>query len=77
MLYTKIQPQSFLCSGEKDIKSFYHILAGQPSCSKVQNHLTSYQYLFDRRPCVKSGDNWVSSFREKRLLKITQFYTCI
>ena len=35
MLYTKIQLQSFLSSGEE---VFYHIWAWQPSCSKEPNN---------------------------------------
>ena len=33
MLYTKIQPQSFLSSWKEDFKCVYHIWAWQPSCS--------------------------------------------
>ena len=32
MLYTKVQPKTFLSSGEKDFQVFYHIWAWQPSC---------------------------------------------
>ena len=41
MLYTKIQPQSFLELEKKIFKCFYHIWAWQPSCSMIQNHLNS------------------------------------
>ena len=40
MLYTKIQPQSFLCSGEEGFLSVMvdHIWAWQPSYLMTQNH---------------------------------------
>ena len=66
MLYTKIQPQSFLSSEEE---VFYHIWAWQPSCSMVQKHLTKLSTSFDRRPYMKSGENWSSNFREEDIYK--------
>ena len=39
MLYTKIQPQSFLSTGEEKCNCFYHIWAWQSFCSIMQNHL--------------------------------------
>ena len=49
MLYTKIQPQSFLGSGEKKIKLFYHIWAWQPI---LQNFLNKLLVLLRQKaPC--------------------------
>ena len=58
MLYTKIQPKSFLGSGEENFKYFYHIWAWQPFCLVVQNYLNKLLVLLDRRPPVKSDENW-------------------
>ena len=77
ILYTKIQLQSFLSTGDTDsylipsFKCFYHIWPRQPSCSVVQNHLKNCQHPFDKRPHVKSGENWSSGFREEDVLKIS------
>ena len=50
MLYTKIQPQSFLGSGEDDF--FYHIWAWWPSCSMGQNHSYKLSIPFRQKaPC--------------------------
>ena len=45
--------------------SFYHIWTWRPSCSIAWNIWTNWQYRFDRRPNVKSGENCSSSFREE------------
>ena len=50
MLYTKSQSQSFLSSGEENIKSFYHIWAWQPSCSMMWNHMNSADTLLTEGP---------------------------
>ena len=65
MLYTKIQSRSFRSTGEEDFKCFYHIWAWKPSCSMMHNHLNRVSNPFDRRPNVKSGENWSSGFRKK------------
>ena len=66
MLYTEIQPQSFLSSGEDCFKCFTnHILAWQPSCSMAQNHADKLSPSYDRRPIVKSGDNCLSGLQKK------------
>ena len=46
-----------LCSGEKDFKCCYHILS----------------LPFDRRPHVKSGDNWSSGFTGEGVLRLEDF----
>ena len=60
MVYTKIQPQSFLSYKEE----FYHIWAWQPSYSMVRNQLTKLSASLDRRPHVKFGENYSRGFRE-------------
>ena len=64
MLYTKIQPQSFLGSGE-DFKCFYHIWACQTSCSIVQNHLNKLLVSLQQKASCKSWLKLPSSFREE------------
>ena len=60
MLYTKIQPQCFLGSGEEDFKYFFFfffLTIWQLSCSIMQNHLDKLIiYPSDRRSHVKSGE---------------------
>ena len=53
MLYTNIQPQSFLVLKKKKIKKcFYHVWAWWPSCSMVQNHLNKLTIpLWQKVPC--------------------------
>ena len=65
MLITKMQLQSFLVL-EKKILSFFFSIFGHGG-HLVQWHgtiQTNFQYRFDRKPYVKSGDNCSSSFRE-------------
>ena len=71
MLYTKIQPQSFLGSGEEDFKSFYYVIGMPwPSCSMARSHSNKFQYPFDRRPHVTAGENFSCGFREEDILCI-------
>ena len=51
MLYTKIQPQSFLCSGEKDFKAFLPNMDMAVIFFQWRVTIqTNCQYPFDRRP---------------------------
>ena len=43
---------------------FYHMWAWRTSCSIVLNHLNKLTIPFDRRPQMKYGENWSSTFRE-------------
>ena len=76
MLYTKIQPQSFLSTGEEDFYLFCHIWAWLPSCSMMQKHLNKVSTsLRQQAPC----EIWwklVKWFKRRRL-KISWFYTYI
>ena len=70
MLYTKIQPQSFLSSGEDfSVFTIYgHV------CYIVQWReiiRTKCQYPFDRRLHVKSGENGSSGLKEEVLKNYT------
>ena len=76
MLYTKIQPQSFFGSAEKEFKCFYHISEWRPSCSRCRSIWTNCQNPFDRKPHLKSGEIFVNTF-QRRSLKITRFSTYI
>ena len=67
MLYTEIQPQSFLGSREED---FLQFLPYTDMVAILQNHLTNWQYPFDRKPHVISGENCSSSFRKKTFKKL-------
>ena len=78
MLYTKIQPQSFLGSGEEEFQEFlpYMDMAailfnGTKPFEQIGNTLLTETH-------VKSGENRSScKFQTGRYLIITQFYTCI
>ena len=66
MLYTKIQPQSFLCSGEEDFQEILPHIDIAPSCSIARNHLNKMVILpFRQKARVKSGENCSSSLREE------------
>ena len=76
MLYIKIQPQSFLDSGEEDFLSF--------KCFTIYGHgghlvhwrgtiRTNWQYPFPRRPHVKSSENCSSSFRDEDIKTLHNF----
>ena len=67
MLYTKIQPQSFLSTGEEDFSVFSPnmgmtaiLFSGAEPFEQIVN-----KQSFDRRPHVKSGENWWRGFREE------------
>ena len=68
MLYTKIQPQSFLGSGEEDFQEFYHIWAWWPSCSIVRNHLNKMGKPFRQKANMKSIE-YVRAVSEKNTFK--------
>ena len=66
MLHIKMQPQSFLGSGEEEFKCINNIIYGQGG-HLAQWHgttQTNCQYPFDRKPNVKSGENRSRGFRE-------------
>ena len=52
---------------------FYHIWAWWPSCLMVRKHLNKWQYPFDRRSHVKSGENCSSGLREEEIFKLHNF----
>ena len=52
MLYTKIQPQSFLSTGEED---FYKYVQSSHLVQWCKTFWTNCQHPFNRRPHVKSG----------------------
>ena len=62
MLYSKIQPQSFLSSGESVFTIYGH---GSQLVQWCRTIWTICQYRFNRRPHVKSGESWSSDSREK------------
>ena len=53
MLYTEIQPQSFLASGEEDFKCFNHISAWRPFYFKDRDHLYNFSIPLNTRLHVK------------------------
>ena len=75
-IYTKIQPQSFLGSGEEYFQEFLPYKDMAAILFNCMKHLNKLACTFDRRPHhVKSGENCSSV--KRRNLKITQFYRCI
>ena len=68
MVYTKIQSQSFLGSGGADFKGFTIYGYGGHLVQWCSTICTNCHYPFNRRPHIKSDENWLSGF-----LKITQF----
>ena len=76
MLYTEIQPQSFLGSGEDFLSAFYHITC---TCMGMVAMLFIGAELFEQIvsiPHVKSDENWSSGFRED-ILRLHNLYTRI
>ena len=65
MLYTKIQPQSFLGSGEEDFECFTMYRHGSHLAQWRGTIRTNYQYPFDRKSPLKSGENCSNGFREE------------
>ena len=66
MLYTKIQPQSFLGSGEEHFKvclSYMFIAATLFNCAEPFEKIGNTS--FDRRSHVKSGENCSNGFRKE------------
>ena len=66
MLYTKIQSQRFLSTEEEDFKAFLSYL---DMATIMFNGAEPFKQIanipsFDRRPDVKSGENWSSGFLE-------------
>ena len=76
ILYTKIQPKSFLGSGE-DVLAFYHISAWRPSCSMVRNHSNKLSIPFRQKMLCEIWRKLLTRFQRRRHLKDTQFYTWI
>ena len=64
-LYTKIQPQSFLGSGEEDFQEFLRYMDRAAICSIACNHLNKLAMFFRQKDHVKSGENCSSRFREE------------
>ena len=65
MLYTKIQTQSFLGPREEDFKVFSPYMGMAAILSIGAEPFEVIDHPFDRRPHVKSGENWPSSFKEE------------
>ena len=64
MLYTKIQPESFLGSRE-DFQEFLPYMDMAPFCSIMRNLLNKLAIPFRQKAHMKSGENCSSSFREE------------
>ena len=69
MLYTKIQPQSFLNSGEEGFYMFCHIWAWQPSFTMAQNHLDVLSTSFRQ----KSDENCSRGLTEEDIQRFHDF----
>ena len=67
MLYTKIQSESFLGSGEEDFKCFTIYGHGSHLVQWLRTIQTKCQHPFDKRIHVKSGENCSSSFRKEAI----------
>ena len=65
MLYTKIQPQNFLSSGEEDFKCFTIYRHGSHLVPWRGSICTNRQHPIDRRPHVQSGESGSSGFRNE------------
>ena len=76
MLYTKIQPQSFLGSGEEHFQEFVPEMDMAPSCSIARKHLKKLATSFRQKAHVKSSVI-AQTVSEKKTFKITQLYTCM
>ena len=76
MLYTKIQPQSFLGSGEEDFKEFLSYMDMVAILFNGTEHLNKLAKSFGQKAHAKSGEN-CKGFQRRRCLKITQSYTPI
>ena len=70
MLYTKIQPQSFLGSGEEDFKAFLPYMS---VAAIFFNGMEPFKQA-KRRPMEKNWRKLLKRFQRRRHLKITQFY---
>ena len=66
MLFTKIQPQSFLDSGETDFKCFCHILVWRQSCSVVQKYLYKLSLPLQQKAPYKIWRKFVKLFQRKK-----------
>ena len=77
MLYTKIQPQSFLGSGEEDFKClffvFWFFLPYMVNVVILFNVVEPFKQIINthskKRPRAKSGENWSSGFREENIYR--------
>ena len=76
MLYTKIQPQSFLGSGKKD---FLDILPSMDMAVLSFNCTEPFEQIGSTLSIEGPCEIWwklLKQFQGRRHLKITQFYTC-
>ena len=77
MLNTKIQPQSFLRSGEEDIQEF---LPYMDMADILFNWAETFEQIGNTFSTEGPCEIWwklLEEFQRRRHLKITQFYTCI
>ena len=77
MLYTKIQPRSFLGSEEEDIKNFHLYENGGHLVQWHGTISTKWQYPFDRRPHVKSGEKMLKHSEKRTFTNYTVLYMYI
>ena len=63
MLYTKIQPPSFLGSKDKIFKCFYHVWAWRLSYLMHCDHLYKFSAPFNKRVYMKFEEIWPRGFR--------------
>ena len=65
MIYTKIQPQSFLGSGEEDFQEFLPYMDMAAILFNCGDHLNKLAIPFWQKVHEKSGEKCSSSFREE------------
>ena len=70
MLFTKIQPQSFLGSGEEDFLSVFTIFGHGGQLDKwTMTIWTNFQSPFNGRLHMKFEENWPRGFRGEVIQK--------
>ena len=77
MLYAKIQPQSFLGSGEGDFQDF---LPYMDMAAILFNCAEPFKQIGNTLSTDGPCEIWwklLKQFKRRRRLKITKFYTCI
>ena len=75
MLYTKIQPQSFLGSGEV----FWEFLPYMDMLAILFNCAEPFEQICNTLSTYGQCEIWwklLKQFQRRRCLKITKFYTC-